>query len=157
MKPVQHAAVIRTDRQLLLALYSRACPKYDDVPNLNIGNVKALVSRRGSSVFVVALAFAGQAPYVVATMVLFWFVPAGDTLSQHGVVTVIPNYTLYPSSTMVDMVADLSYVLEWVVQNIASLGGDPRRIYLVGHSAGGHLGMPPSGHCCGVFSRLGTR
>jgi hypothetical protein len=37
-------------------------------------------------------------------------------------------------------------VLEWTVQHIKSLGGDPRRIYLVGHSAGGHLGiscLPP--------------
>ena len=38
-------------------------------------------------------------------------------------------------------VADLSYALDWVVQHIHLFGGDPRRISLVGHSAGGHLGM----------------
>ena len=62
-------------------------------------------------------------------------------MRRHGVVTVIPNYTLYPSGTMVDMVEDLSHVLDWVVQHIGAFGGDPNRIYLVGHSAGGHLGM----------------
>ena len=63
----------------------------------------------------------------------------GDTLRDEGVITVIPNYTLYPKGTMVDMVADLSCTLDWVVQHIHTVGGDAQRIYLVGHSAGGHL------------------
>ena len=28
----------------------------------------------------------------------------------------------------------------WVAQNAASFGGDPRRIYVIGHSSGAHLG-----------------
>lgn len=55
------------------------------------------------------------------------------------------NTTLYiyirnfPQGTIGDMVSDASQGISYVCNNIASYGGDPNRIYLVGQSAGAHI------------------
>jgi arylformamidase len=60
-------------------------------------------------------------------------------LVRRGVTTVVVNYELCPSSAL-DLVADSALAaIEWVSQHIAEYGGDPRRISLLGHSAGAHL------------------
>ena len=38
-----------------------------------------------------------------------------------------------------DNIQDVVAAFEWTVQNAAAYGGDPRNIFLFGHSAGGHL------------------
>ena len=49
------------------------------------------------------------------------------------------SITSCPSSAL-DLVADSALAaIEWVSQHIAEYGGDPRRISLLGHSAGAHL------------------
>eukprot|EP00667_Euglena_gracilis_P015209 EG_transcript_15814 len=65
----------------------------------------------------------------------------GATLRRHGLVAVIPNYSIYPTGSMAEMVDDVSFAVGWTVQHVAQYGGDPRCIYLVGHSAGGHLAL----------------
>jgi arylformamidase len=60
-------------------------------------------------------------------------------LVRRGIITVVINYELCPSSTL-DLVADSALAaIEWVSLYIAEYGGDPRRISLLGHSAGAHL------------------
>jgi acetyl esterase/lipase len=54
-------------------------------------------------------------------------------------VVVIPDYTLYPDATYEQMARDVADAAAWVFDNIAEYGGDPKRVYLSGHSAGGHL------------------
>jgi arylformamidase len=60
-------------------------------------------------------------------------------LVRCGITTVVVNYELCPGSTL-DLVADSALAaIEWASQHVAEYGGDPRRISLLGHSAGAHL------------------
>ena len=49
------------------------------------------------------------------------------------------GYRLAPGAKYPQQVDDCRSALSWVYQNIARYGGDPGRIYVGGHSAGGHL------------------
>jgi acetyl esterase/lipase len=63
----------------------------------------------------------------------------GAVLAEHGFVTVLPDYRLYPNARFPDFVDDGARALAWVEQHIAEFGGDPHRIVLMGHSAGAHI------------------
>ena len=54
--------------------------------------------------------------------------------------TVLVDYALCPTVTLDEIVRQVRAAAAWVVRNIADYGGDPRRIVIGGHSAGGHLG-----------------
>jgi arylformamidase len=56
-----------------------------------------------------------------------------------GAVAVIVNYALVPSVRLGELVRQCRAALAWVHANIARYGGDPARLYISGHSAGGHL------------------
>lgn len=56
-----------------------------------------------------------------------------------GVTTVIVDYPLAPKAGIDDIVASNRLALAWVWRNIAAFGGNPDRITVSGHSAGGHL------------------
>ncbi len=51
----------------------------------------------------------------------------------------LPNYALCPAVTIPDITLQMVKALAWVWRNARRYGGDPGRIYVVGHSAGGHL------------------
>lgn len=63
----------------------------------------------------------------------------GVALASHGIGVVIPSYRLSPSVDIRGQVDDISRALAWTAANIASEGGDPSRIYLMGHSAGAQI------------------
>jgi arylformamidase len=58
---------------------------------------------------------------------------------KKGACVVIPNYALCPAVTIPDITLQMVKALAWVYRHIAVHGGDPDRITIVGHSAGGHL------------------
>jgi len=55
---------------------------------------------------------------------------------KNGFVGVNTTYRLAPQSPWPAAAEDLASVVQWVADNAASRGGDPARIYLMGHSAG---------------------
>lgn len=63
----------------------------------------------------------------------------GATLAGHGLVAVIPDYRLYPEVRFPAFVHDGAAAVRWARANAARFGGDPARIYLMGHSAGAHI------------------
>lgn len=60
----------------------------------------------------------------------------GRALASRGVCCVIPNYRL---GEIAPILEDADSALRWTRENIAAHGGSPARIFLMGHSAGGHV------------------
>ncbi len=59
--------------------------------------------------------------------------------NRQGMCVVVPNYALCPAVTIPDITLQMVRALAWTYRHIAAHGGDPSRIGVVGHSAGGHL------------------
>jgi acetyl esterase/lipase len=59
--------------------------------------------------------------------------------NQNGVVFVSVNYRLSPAVTHPAHVYDEAAAIRWVHDNADRFGGDPKKIVLMGHSAGCHL------------------
>lgn len=60
-------------------------------------------------------------------------------LVQAGATVVVPEYSLCPAVSIEQIALQMAKALAWVYRHAAQWGGDPRRIVLAGHSAGGHL------------------
>lgn len=58
---------------------------------------------------------------------------------ERGVAVVLLGYGLCPDVTMDELCGHAQAGLDWVIANAASFSGDPRRVVVSGHSAGGHL------------------
>ncbi len=63
----------------------------------------------------------------------------GSRMARKGIVTVIPNYPKSPAADYEEMALDIAAAVKWVKENIHTYGGDSNRIFISGHSAGGHL------------------
>lgn len=56
-----------------------------------------------------------------------------------GIIVVSVNYRLVPAIQHPENVRDVAAAVAWITKNIVKRGGDPRKIVLMGHSAGSHL------------------
>lgn len=63
----------------------------------------------------------------------------GRNLARKDVVTVVPNYTLSPDGDYNTMAQEVAEAIQWTHDSISEYGGDSTQIFLMGHSAGGHL------------------
>jgi acetyl esterase/lipase len=63
----------------------------------------------------------------------------GNRFAKLGIGVAIPSYRLMPKSPHPAQIEDTAAAFAWVYKNIAQYGGDVNRIYIAGHSAGGHL------------------
>ncbi|MEO1980672.1 MAG: alpha/beta hydrolase [Fuerstiella sp.] len=62
-----------------------------------------------------------------------------QVLTERGFVFVSTNYRLLPDVEMDVLTHDVAKAFGWVHRNIAKYGGDPKRIFVGGHSAGAQL------------------
>jgi acetyl esterase/lipase len=63
----------------------------------------------------------------------------GDALTSRGFVSVLPDYRLHPQVNFPAFVDDIAQAVAWTQKHAADIGGDPSRLYLMGHSAGAHI------------------
>ncbi len=63
----------------------------------------------------------------------------GSRMARKGVITVIIDYPLSPRANYNQMAKASAMAVKWVNANIASYGGNPDKIFVSGHSAGGGL------------------
>lgn len=60
-------------------------------------------------------------------------------LTDAGAAVAVVNYSLCPSVTIGAIADEMRRAVIWLWRNARTFGGDPYRIQIVGHSAGGHL------------------
>ena len=63
----------------------------------------------------------------------------GLRLASEGIAVASANYRLSPKVTYPTYNEDAAAAVAWVHRNIARHGGDPRKLFVSGHSAGGYL------------------
>lgn len=65
------------------------------------------------------------------------FIP--ERLKNNNIAIVAVNYRLAPKVKSPVYIQDAAAAVAWVFKNIEKYGGDPKRIFVSGHSAGGYL------------------
>jgi len=65
----------------------------------------------------------------------------GEALAACGCVAVLADYRLFPEARFPTFVEDGAAALRWARDHAAEYGADPRRLFLMGHSAGAHIAL----------------
>ncbi len=60
------------------------------------------------------------------------------TLARRGAVVIVPDYRLYPQVQFPAFLADSAAATAWTFAHLDQIGGDPKRVFLMGHSAGAY-------------------
>jgi prenylcysteine alpha-carboxyl methylesterase len=69
-----------------------------------------------------------------------WGALLAQSLMKQGFIVASLDYRNFPQGTVGDMIQDVGTGIGWVVKRAEALGGDPKRVVVVGQSAGAHLG-----------------
>ena len=62
----------------------------------------------------------------------------GEALASRGIMAVLADYRLYPEVRYPDFLRDSATALAWGLDNASKFGGDPKRVFVMGHSAGAY-------------------
>lgn len=62
-------------------------------------------------------------------------------LKQRGIAVVGVSYRLAPKAQTPSFIEDTAASVAWVLKNIERYGGDPKQVFVAGHSAGAYLAM----------------
>ena len=62
----------------------------------------------------------------------------GEALASHGVLTLVADYRLHPEVSYPDFLLDCAQALAFGLHRAADLGGNPQRVFVMGHSAGAY-------------------
>jgi acetyl esterase/lipase len=63
----------------------------------------------------------------------------GQALTAQGFVVVVADYRKYPLVRFPAFVQDAAKSVKWTRENIAKFGGDPNKIFVMGHDSGAHI------------------
>jgi len=63
----------------------------------------------------------------------------GAALAAQGIVTVVPDYSIFPPARFPTFVEDAARAVRFARKSTAQWGGDPSRLVLMGHSAGAYI------------------
>ncbi|RZJ11690.1 MAG: alpha/beta hydrolase [Rubrivivax sp.] len=66
------------------------------------------------------------------------FAFVGEALASRGILTMVADYRLYPEVQYPGFLNDGATAVAWAFKNADRLGGDPRRVFVMGHSAGAY-------------------
>lgn len=69
-----------------------------------------------------------------------WYRWVGEALAQRGLVVMIPTYRLWPKVEMDGFMSDGAHAVAWANQHAAAYGGSSDKLFVMGHSAGAHIG-----------------
>ena len=61
-----------------------------------------------------------------------------EALAGRGILTVVADYRLYPQVRYPDFLSDSAQALAYGLDQASRLGADPKRVFVMGHSAGGY-------------------
>lgn len=64
---------------------------------------------------------------------------AAAALAQKGLLVIVPDYRLYPEVTYPAFLQDAARAVLWAFRHAADYGGNPRQVYVMGHSAGAYI------------------
>ena len=65
----------------------------------------------------------------------------GSSLAEQGFIAVLPSYRLSPAVRFPVFVEDAAQAVAWTLRNIDRYGGNPHRVFVMGHSAGAHIAL----------------
>jgi acetyl esterase/lipase len=66
------------------------------------------------------------------------YIFVGEALAARGILTLVADYRLYPTVRYPDFLNDSARAIAYGFENAVALGGDPKRLFVMGHSAGGY-------------------
>lgn len=142
------------DSAAVLARWAEASALVRERANCRLDVRYGTDPRQTLDVFTPDPAFAGGfAPVLIVIHGGYWraldksdysFLAASFT--DEGALVVVPNYDLCPDVSIERIAMQLTEAVAWAWRHAAEHGGDPSRIVLLGHSAGGHLAAMLS--CC---------
>jgi acetyl esterase/lipase len=62
-----------------------------------------------------------------------------EYLKEKGIIVVAVNYRFFPEVSVKEIIGDAAISVKWVYDHITKYGGNPNKIFLSGHSAGGYI------------------
>ena len=69
-----------------------------------------------------------------------WYRWVGEVLAQRGLVVVIPDYRKWPAVKLDGFMGDAARAVAWANAHAAEYGGNSDDVFVMGHSAGAHIG-----------------
>ncbi|MEO6896519.1 MAG: alpha/beta hydrolase [Caldimonas sp.] len=62
----------------------------------------------------------------------------GEALAERGILAIVADYRLYPEVRYPEFLKDSALAVAWSLDHATALGGNPKRVFVMGHSAGGY-------------------